>query len=358
MGNHTCTKCKKTLPDGFVDCPWCGAKQLAPAPAKTIAEDELSQTRKAVYGLLSLVSFCLVIYSNYLVIEMTEHDAYPPYSPHFIARCVGSFLVPALGIFLYYKLRHKTPSDFKKVLLICTWALLPSVLGLADAMQANMPRADSRKVPGDSGVHPVNASATEALGKWGPAAARFWSEMRSFNEQYVSEVSKTDSDAPQLLSLASFRDAATMEKELMRLQGRLEINAKYRSLNPVLDKMKGYLDTVDASPEDKTKVLDGFNSAAQKFVTQRNVVVDLERQWLLTSTEVYGFALKHKSEYAFQDNNLVFRSNQILEAFNNKLLKARTQYSNFLRSYGELRRYQDSTLAEMGGQRSDTPNEK
>jgi hypothetical protein len=358
MINPKCGKCLKIIPDSFIDCPWCGAKQLAPAPPKTIAEDELSQTRKAAYGLLSLVSFCLVIYSNYLIIEMTEHDVYPQYSPHFIGRCVGSFLVPALGIFLYYKLRHQTPSDLKKVLLICTWALLPSVLGLAGAMQGNIPGADSRKAPEDSGVHPANASATEALGKWGPAAARFGSDMRTFNEQYVSEVSKTDSDAPQLLSITSFRDAATMEKELTRLQGRLEINAKYRSLDPVLDKMKGYLDTVDASPEDKTKVLDGFNSAAQKFVTQRNVVMDLERQWLLTSTEVYGFALKHKSEYAFQDNNLVFRSRQMLQAFNNKLLKARTQYSNFLRSYGELRRDQDATLAQMSGQRSDTPNEK
>jgi len=135
MKNPTCGGCSKTIPDGFVDCPWCGAQQSAPLPGNS--EDVPSPGLKAVYGLLSLVSFTVVILLVYVGTGISKGPVFPQNSAYFFGACAGAFTFPAFGLFLYYKVSRKAASDAKKLLLITTWALLPASLTLSNTLRQN-----------------------------------------------------------------------------------------------------------------------------------------------------------------------------------------------------------------------------
>jgi hypothetical protein len=305
---------------------------------------------------LFLISTCLVICGNYLAVRILARDAYPEYSGGFFGRCAGSFVFPAVGVFLYYKLRNRHVPDAKKLMLISTWALLPTFLGLRQAMQQNPTGLSTGQLRHEADLLRYSdhkASDTMAKDKWDRASLQFYSDLRAFGQQYISDISKTEADVPKLLTIGSFRDAATITNESSRIQALLQINQKYASLDPLLDKMKGYVDALDATAEDKRKFLEGFNSGARPFLRQRSATSRLERTWLLSSAELYKFALAHKNEYSLEDKNLRFHNDRTLEIFNAKLAEARSQYSDFLRAYHTLQLSQDAAPRQVGLQRSD-----
>jgi hypothetical protein len=124
--------------------------------------------------------------------------------------------------------------------------------------------------------------------------------MRSFNEQYLSEVSKLESAALPVYTPESFRDVATIHQILSQLRARLAIAEKFASLEPVLKKVPAYVQSVDASEEDKKKFLEGFESSIRKGLGARKVVTDIEHDWLTASIGLYEFTLSKQGAYTLR----------------------------------------------------------
>lgn len=331
--------------------------ELVPSSA---ADQEIPTGRKLLYAALSVLSVSVVISANYVGAKMFSGDPEPLYSGYFFGRCVGSFFLPAIVVLLYYKVRNKSAHNLTKLLLICTGALLPAFAGLSGAVQSreDESKAAIQHVRDMARASEKPAAVNVVQDKWDRVMVQYLSDLRAFNDQYVADVSKTDSDAPQLLSLDSFRDAATMQRELACVQARLDINAKYASLDPLLAKTKGYVSAVDASDTEKREFLENFTSEAQRLLDVRKSASDLERTSLLGSNDVYQYALAHQNEFTISRTKIAFRNKTTARTLDNKLGKARAQYAVFLRRYAEFHQYQDAALAQMGVSAADLPPTK
>lgn len=348
-----CRQCSKIIPDGFVDCPWCGAKQSPTLPPTAFVEDGLSEGRKALYFILWLASTSLVFLSCWIRVRMETIDRGPEYLGRLIGACAVTFLIPVLGVFLYYKFRHRDAPDAKKLMLISTWALIPAFLGLSNAIsQQGIRNAAEVRHVGELLKYSASKGPNAVRDKWDRAIVQVFSDLLALNEQYVSDVSKTEIEAPKLLTLESFRDAKTIRQESSRVRALLEINEKYASVDS-LEKMKSYVNQMDASSEEKRQFLEGVASSTQGFAAKRQRVSVLERTWLRTASELYEFALTHEKEYSWEGKHLIFRNDDTLKIFNSKLTEARKQYSDFLQAHHDFRQSQDAAMAQVGLQRSD-----
>jgi hypothetical protein len=264
--------------------------------------------------------------------------------------------VPAIVVLVYYKLSRRTTSGFRKVLLICSGGLLWSLLVLSNTLHLDKGGSKSEAVQRlVSTVSNIGRKTKTPVlrDKWDGVLFHVLSDVVVSQEQYVSDVSQSETGAPKFLAPESFRDAATMQEELSCIQARLAINEKYASSDPFTEKMKGYVQAVDASEGEKRQFLERFETHGQQIFVVRAAVSDLERNWLQSSTEVYKFALRHQKDYSLQDRNLVFHSATMQQAFNNEIDTARRQYSEFLLSHRQFRQFLDGALAQVGMQRSD-----
>lgn len=353
MASPSCKRCSKVIPDGFVDCPWCGAKQTQPTTGPLIVQAESPPALQVLYGSLSLVSIALVIAVNYVATGIAKGPVFPENSGYFIGACCGSFLLSAVGVFLFYKWSHRQASNVMKLMLISACALLPASLGLGNAIAKERSRSDATAASHLHGAVTSPAATPIIQNKWDRVAAQFLTDVRDLNQQYISEVSRTEPEAPALLSLESFRDTATLQTEIACVQARLAVNEKYDSPKALLDQAKGDVSALDASDQEKRKFLQLFLPRAQALLALRKAASDAERNYLLASVGVYGYASAHEGEYALNAHGLVFTKDATSSAFHSKLSKARQLNTDFLMAYSKYRYVQDSALAQMGVPPSD-----
>jgi len=352
MPNPKCRQCSKILPDGFTDCPWCGAKHQHTPPQTSlpaaVGVQKESPTQAPGSPLLwigflcSFALFCFLQYKQMLPIagEISFAD-----SAYLLGRCLGSFLLAAIFVFLFDKIRRRNPSTPTRLLAISTVACVMSVLALAS-------ESYQRHIVG-SIRQATRKPEQPHLDKWGVAVRPFFMELVSRNRQYLDEVSKLDAALQPLYSPASFGDAASVHSMLDALRQRLAVADEYADVQPVVAKMPGYVATVDASDKEKQEFLAGFNESLAKGLSGKNSVSALEHNWIASAIDLYNFALAHAYSYNF--GHVLFKSSADAVAFNYKLNKSRDLYAQFLRAYQTSRRAQDTLLAQIGFQRSDVP---
>src|SRR5260221_4690814 len=106
-----CQQCSKVIPDGFVDCPWCGAAQQATStpPTHSLGHTPSASTSNShplqwIGFLASFSIFCFLQYVGKLRIdgELTLAN-----SAEFLGRCTGTFVLAAIFVFLYDKIRRR-----------------------------------------------------------------------------------------------------------------------------------------------------------------------------------------------------------------------------------------------------------
>lgn len=355
-----CKDCSRVIPDGFTDCPWCGAIQAGPAAATPAGlrpiEPAISPVQHFLTAVLLLGSATLFVVVNYLAIMRTDGFLSLANSAHFLGKCAGSIILGAILVFLYYKIRHKKARSSVQLLVIFTVSSLLTLLTLAAPVRHLVAGPDPAMMHhfGDllkSSNGSTPASAEQTI--WDPAARSWYRDLLSYNKQYVSEVSKLDETAKPLYTVESFRDAATVQAMIDQLRARLAVADKYADWEPVFAKMKQYVAAVDASEEDKRKFMVGFESGVPKALAARKSIADKEHAWLHVSLDLYQFTLSKNGTYAVRNGNLVFKKPGDSDTFNQKLAKARTLQTEFLRAYWEVRHTQEAALAQMGLQGSE-----
>jgi hypothetical protein len=348
-----CKGCSKVIPDGFTDCPWCGAVQAVPAAASgaVSAHPAASPGHDFLIGMSILSSGVLFAALNYFAMMRDEGSLTLANSGYFLGRCAGSMILAAVLVFVYYKIRGQKPRAPVQLLVIFSVSSLLTLLVMANPaghLLANPDRAtlrhygDMRKTA--DGTIPPSAART----KWDPAMRSWLKDVIFRNQQYVSEISKLDETAKPLYTPESFRDSAMDQQMIDQLHARSLVADKYADLEPVFVKMKDYVAAVDASEKEKREFMAGYESTLPKTRAAHKALTDKEHAWLLASLDLYQFALAKAGSCVFQGGNLFFKQRGDSEVFNQKLSKARNLNAEFLRAYWDSRNKQQAMLAQMG----------
>jgi hypothetical protein len=352
-----CKACSKIIPDGFTDCPWCGASFAAAAVTNsstyTYAAPALavSSTQNLLIAASIVSSGLLLVLLNYFAATRNAGPLSLENSGYFVGRCVGSILLAAIIVVGYGRIRGKTPRRPVQALIILTVSSLLTVLTLALPARPRMKGIDPgtvrrySDVPGSS--HAPNMPPAVHT-KWDSANRSLMQDIATRNQQYVSEISALDETAKPLYTPESFRDAATIQQMIDQLHTRLTVADKYSDWRPVFSRMRDYVTAVDTSEDDKRKFMADYEASVPRTLAVCKLISDKEHAWLQASLDLYQFALSKEGSFAWQNNNLTFRKRADSNVFSKKFFKARTLNTEFLKAYWEVRQAQEAMMAQLG----------
>jgi hypothetical protein len=352
-----CKQCSKIIPDGFTDCPWCGATTVTAAsvnsassqPAVSSAHNLLLAVSVASSGILFLVLsyFATARYAGPLTLQNCGY---------FIGRCAGAIVLAAIVVLGYRRIRGAKLRGPIQILVILTLSSLLTILTLAIPVQPRLGGVDASTVRRYSDVvrSPKAPNAPPPVQtKWDPATRSLLKDIVARNQQYVSEISALDETAKPLYAPESFRDAATMQQMIDQLHTRLAVADKYADWQPLFSKMKDYVAAANASEDEKHKFMDGYEANLPQTLAACKAISDKEHAWLQASVDLYQFTLSKDGAYVWQSDNLSFKRRADSEMFRQKFLKARTLNTEFLKAYWQVRQAEDAMMARMGLQESD-----
>lgn len=361
-----CTRCSKIIPDGFTDCPWCGATYAAipaapalgiPAPPPMpVCQQAPSSLNVILAWISSVLSLPLVTFAAYVATMRKYGDVTPENSGFAIGGFVGPYLVSSIAVLAFFWFRKSRPHYSTKLLGIACGASLLAILSLVGGLQSAPAGAAPR--PSRTAANPVHGSTPPGprsvpASKWDPAIRSFFADLHSFDEQYLSEVGQFDNSSLPIYTPESFRDAPTIQQILAQLHGRLAVADKFASIDSLLSKMPEHVQSVGAGEEDKRTFLENFQASTHKDLGARKVVKDIERDWLNASVGLYEFTLSRQGAYALRDGNLVFKSNAAASEFNRKLQNAGRLRAQFFQAYRASQNQLAMVLAQYGLQPSD-----
>jgi hypothetical protein len=359
-----CNQCSKIIPDGFTDCPWCGAsyasrpiaRASAPPPPPVQTQQAPSSLNVVLAWISSLLSLPLVAFAAYAA-TLKMHGVFSLENSGFaMGGFFGPYLVSAIAVFSYYWIRKKKPHYSSQLLGISCGASLFALLSLSSGLQAS--RAGAAGRPGRNIEDLARDSAAPAprsipATKWDPAIRSYFGDLRSFDERYVSEVRQSESSSLPVYTPESFRDAATIQQILSQLHARMAVAEKFNSAEPLLDKLPASVQSVDASADEKQKFLKSFEASARKNMASRKIVTDIEHDWLTASIGLYEYTLSKQGAYSLRDGNLIFKSNGAAVEFNHKLQNARRLQAEFYQAYRASQNQQAAAIAQFGLRPSD-----
>jgi hypothetical protein len=354
-----CRQCSKVIPDGFTDCPWCGATSATPRGLATGQFGSSGAAASASQNLLIAISLLSsgVLFGalNYFVALRTTGPLTPENSGYLLGRGVGLLALAFLLVFVYYKIRKNRPRAPIQVLVCLTLSSLLTLLSLAIPVRSRVAgmKAAARQYGGLLKHQPVTNAPPVVQTKWDPAARALMKDIFSRNQQYVSEISALDETAQPLYTVESFRNATTVQQMISQLQARLAVADKYTDWAPVFARMKGYVDSVNASEDEKRRFMVNYESSLPKTLAACKAITDKEHAWLKASLDLYQFALAKDGAYVWQNGNLSFKNHADSDLFRQKFAKARALNEEFLRAYWEVRSAQEAMLAQLGLQDSD-----
>lgn len=258
-------------------------------------------------------------------------------SGFFIGVCIGPFFISAILVLGFYAIR-KTPAHYSaKLLALSCGASFFALLTLLGSAQIARQIADPALAPPSGNLaHKLKPKSAHVPTIWDPAIIALYTDLKSYNEAYVGEVSQLDLTAQPLYTPPSFRDAATIQQRLAQLQARLVVAEKYASPQPLLGKMNGYVAAINASNEEKQQFLAKFMPAAQEMVARRTAAGGYERDWLNSSIAAYQFMLANQGSYTISADGTkgTFKNPGLAKSFNDRLKNIFELKQKFLSAHG------------------------
>jgi len=348
-----CQHCAKVIPDGFIDCPWCGNARRALGAAQAGRSPASNHTTSVPTDWLTASALSLSMLSLFglAFLAITRDKAANPLAnpAYFRGEWTGTFLWAVVILIIFAVIRQKRVRSFIKFLVVAGPGLLFGLMILAKPPRHLQP--DPARI--QSLTQAIKNPPTANVDKWGLALRPFYAELISRNRQYLDDVSKLDDDLQPLYSPASFRDAKSIQAILNALDQRLAIADKYANIQPVFAKVPGYVAHVDATDREKRQFLTGFNDTVPTSLTAKKSVSVLEHKWVTSAMDLYKFSLAHQGSYFYSLGNVTFKSSVNFAVFKVKMNSSRENYSQFLKAYTVTHRAQDALLAQTDLQPSD-----
>ncbi len=349
-----CKQCSKVIPDGFTDCPWCGA---APTPVAGAYGNSISAQSSAspAHDLLiasSIVSSTVLFgVLNYFAASRNAGPVTLENCGYFIGHCMGAIILGALVVFAYHKIRGEKTRGPIRALVILTLSSLLTLLTLALPARPRVAGIDPSTIRRYSDVVKSRDAANTPPAiqtKWDPAARALMKDIVARNQQYVAEISALDEMAKPLYTLESFRDPVAIQQMIEQLHARLVVADKYTDWQPVFSRMKEYVAAVNASDDEKRKFMKGYEATLPGTLASCKAISDKEHAWLQASLDLYQFALSREGQYVWQNGSLSFKKRADSNIFSQKFFKARTLNTEFLKAYWQVRQAQQEMMAQLG----------
>jgi hypothetical protein len=344
-----CKECSKEIPNGFTDCPWCGA-----AVGSGVAGAASGTTAAPAQNLLMAISIVtsglLFVVLNYFAATRTSGPLTLEHSGYFLGRIAASLVLGALLVFGYCKFAGKVLRKPLLALIILTLSSLFTMMSLAIPARTRLAGIDPATVRRYSDAAKVRQAPATPVNqtKWDPAARLLMKDVQARNQQYISEISTLDETSKPLYTPQSFHDAAAIQQMIDQLHVRLTVADKYTDWQPIFSKMKGYVAAVDTSEEEKRKFMQQFDASLPKTLAVCKLISDKEHAWLQSSLDLYQFALAKEGAFVWQPDNLVFKNHSDSGVFRQKFIRARTLNNDFLQAYWQVRQAQAAMMAQLG----------
>jgi len=272
---------------------------------------------------------------------------------YLFGRLVAAFLLPLIGVTLYYRKRVPRPPVRRRVLVVSALSLLFSVLAFFGnhSLGVNLTVERAAKLA-QEGARLLPASPDQTI--WDASVRSLFADFAAFNRQYLAEVGALDQSAfTGMYSAESFRDPARMEKILSQLHAALAVDEKYSSIEPIFERMKARVRSLDVPESVKEEFLRGFISGAGESLSRRTEITSKEKAWILASIDLYEFTLAQKSSYFLQDEKLMFRDADLASQFDRKMNKAETLRNDFLQAKEAFDQSQKEGLGKLNLKPSD-----
>jgi hypothetical protein len=355
-----CKQCSKDLPDGFTDCPWCGAVS---GLANTSASEPAASSAQKLLNAGSIASSTILFaVLNYFIAVRTTGPLTLESAGYFIGRCLGALVLGGLLMFGYCKIRGKKLRSPIQALVALTLSSMFTLVSLAIPSRTPLKGIDPATVRRYSDAPKTHKPAAPPVNqtKWDPAARSLMKDVQARNQQYLSEISALDETAKPLYTPQSFHDPATIQQMIDQLHARQAVADKYSEWQPIFSKMKDYVESVDASEDEKRKFMQNFDASLPKTLAVCKLISSKEHAWLQASLDLYQFTLAKEGTYVWQPDNLAFQSHADSNTFRQKFIKARTLNTDFLEAYWQVRRAQEAMMGQLGLQDdpADLPRQK
>jgi hypothetical protein len=272
---------------------------------------------------------------------------------YFIGRCIGVFLLPVLGTWIYYAARKLKPAFGHRLIVICGWTL--AMVGLSIVAQAAVRQRAQRDFREE--LNRIERRASELAGKpaapvahsavWDAPRRSFFADVIVFHDQYRGQAARVDSsELMKLYTPESFGSRAEMEKMIVQLQGRVSVDKQYASIRPLLGKMMSRMREIRATAEERRELAQGglFDSATRVKLDLRDESIQDEGLWLQSAIELYQFVLANEKAYSIDGARMTFSSDALSKDFYGKLARSKELRAQMMKTMDEFAKAQAPDL--------------
>jgi hypothetical protein len=275
-------------------------------------------------------------------------------------RTIGAYLVPALVAIAYHVIRREKPASIYTVLFVSLgalgFALVASASGIAGF---GSKEAVNQHIVG---LVKNNSGSSSGFGqgtKWDDAIRSFFTDIKSFNQEYTAEVGKLQLNAvKKMYEPSAIADSDSINEALTELRAIRDVDERFADIQPIIDRFKERVEAVSASEEEKADFEKGFQASAEQLLGPRKAVIDKERAWVAAAIDIFEFASANSGGYSVTNGKLNYSpsTSTFTNGYRDRVNKARQLQVEYLKAADDFKKVQTDSLKQLGLKPSDFDN--
>ena len=220
-----------------------------------------------------------------------------------IGHVVGSGLIPAVIVLIYYKTRKMKVSATRILIVLASWVFVGNIINIG----RNKPPLTEGDIPiiarEAAGLAPITKTDDASR----TAVRECFKEVIQQNRVYQAEVDRLNFD--DLYTPSSYVNARKAEQILAQLQAALDIETGLEAgLNGVLARCEERFNTLGWSESYRKKFVTGFEEQFKKTIANRRPMVDSAKAWLNSIRDLYLFVLDNQGYFTLVETKFESRT--------------------------------------------------
>jgi hypothetical protein len=344
-----CEQCGCELPAIAKFCGRCGtpvARTPSPLPSSAISPSVASPPKSTgrVFALVGAIAYLALIVLVFTLYWAHQKDNWASAIGH----VVGSGLIPAVIVLIYYKTRKMKVSATRILIVLASWVFVGNIINIG----RNKPPLTEGDIPiiarEAAGLAPI--TKTDDANR--TAVRECFKEVIQQNRGYQAEVDRLNFD--DLYTPSSYVNARKAEQILAQLQAALDIETGLEAgLNGVLARCEERFNTLGWSESYRKKFVTGFEEQFKKTIANRRPKVDSAKAWLNSIRDLYLFVLDNQGYFYVGGNQVRVSDPKVLAEFNEKLRQSNKLESEFEAASKLFNEQQKAHSSEFGVSPSD-----
>ena len=342
-------------------CAKCGASLVLPSAGVSTQDPVSSQPKNSGLRVLKLVllagaisaAWILVFYLAYFRTVRWSHGVFNAETSGYLIGCLLTpILIAAVIVWAIERGRKAKLSSVRKNLLAAALALGISLVSIAGSLRASR-GSDDASLKQQMGHLMKQAAGKEAAPpdtNWYDGPSReFFRDILNFNQEYTGAMqSAKGTSATKLYTPESYATRVGMQETVSQLHAMLDVDKKYESMEPLIQKLEARISATSASEADKEAFLNGVRSSFGKSLAPRNETMRIEEEWLQSSIDLYEYTLSHSGDYSVRGKKLIFRAGVSPDGFQSLQAKAIALRKDAVESKHKLDAARQAAMSQTG----------